>query len=413
MSDTQFQFYHDTFQDQLVAGRAKHLAKQHPRAADYISQAPVLVCVSLMYKPAQVWSIWANMCERGAKLGEMMDQFRVNRGLRHLDAMATNARYERLWGSTLIDANPSAIAQQLNARDAEAQKQYAEKLYALTQRGWSADRVIWFGEHMPTDYILAVDHVVDFMRSPFGLAWKPGWRWRDFISAMQKWEEDFAKQKELAEAKFNEPLSPHEYLPKEWNHGEFTFTMLNTENQLRREGAEMGHCVGGYAGHVSGGSSVIYTCNRTGADGKTSRQGTLEMGRDRQYVCLPKGIAVGVLPDEAPLEDMKVETRWTFKMVQFKSFRNSPPTAEAMHAASIFQREVFAKPQSEKDKVKAEEKKKFHEMMDRVQDHAAQLRDKQLRCEHAMREEEMRMRMTQARSNPMSWLSMRGLFGID
>lgn len=342
MSDNNLAAWSEVFSEGLLAGRATHLSGLHPRSADYIRQAPVLVCVSLAFKPKQVWPVWTALCERGAKLGEVLDTFGINRGLRHLHPAALFVARERLWGEILVKANASAISQQLVARTPEQQNAFGQFLLSLHTGGVSGERVIWFAENVPPDFDMAIQHLIDFLRSSFGTPLHSGWRWREFIAATKHWEESFAKQKALEEARYNAPLCPHAYLPTRWERDGIVFEMLNTTNQLRAEGSHMRHCVGGYDGSVGSGESVIYACTNKG-----KRDGTLELRRARAYSYrVPMELPVSVSDAEADkqTETVKVETRYTFVFNQFKSYSNGPPSYEAQAAARVFEKEMFGMP---------------------------------------------------------------------
>jgi hypothetical protein len=317
--------WYGVFASDLLTRRAVTLAGMHPRAADYIRQAPVIVCVSLGYRPASVLSAWKDVCNRGAKLGVVLDAFQINRGLRGLSALAMATPHDTLLGTVLRPGNPSALAQQIANRTPDLQRIYLNYLQDLVAMGTSPPVINFIAENMPVGWACEPSHLIDFLRSPFGAGITYYSQWRDVVSGMKKWEESFAKEKARHEARFNEPLTPHKYVPTEYvSKSGFTFTLLNTINQLAAEGATMRHCVGGYGGVVREGQSVIYACSKNG-----DRVGTVELEMGKQYLVGPK---------DDP------ETRFTFVLKQFKSRQNAAPGSDAMAAAGEFERVAFQEP---------------------------------------------------------------------
>ncbi len=343
------------FRSDILSGRAKYLCQIHPRGRDYVTQAPVLVCASLSYVPSDVVSVWRGVCERGAKLGDVMDAFHVNRGLRHLDAASLDVKSCLTVGRYLCPANPSALAQQVAARTHIQQFSWIRMVRDLANMGQPTERVIWFAELVPFetsrdgDYALnfSITHLRDFLRSDRAVNWSPHWKWKDLEAGMKRWEDDFAKQKMIAEAKYNEPLTPHAYAPRSYlARGGNTFTLLNTQNELRAEGATMHHCVGGYAEQVRAGTSLIYACSFGRA-----RTGTLEISPIEQFAI--EDVDQNGLPVEA--------FRHVWKIVQFKAHHNGMPSTNAYDDASEFVTEGFPK---KPDETNSEKRiRKAREMM--------------------------------------------------
>lgn len=334
------------FRNDILFGRAQYLCKLHPRGKDYVTQAPVLVCASLAYVPSTVFPVWQQLCERGAKLGDVMDAFKINRGLRHLDAGSLEVKNDVTLGRYLYPANPSALAQQVAARTELQQLSWTNMIRDLANTGQPTERVIWFAELVPFetsrdgDYALnfSITHLRDFLRSDRAVNWSPHWKWKDLEAGMKRWEDDFAKQQMIAEAKYNEPLTPHAYAPRSYlARGGHTFKLLNTQNELRAEGATMHHCVGGYAEQVRAGTSLIYACSF----GQT-RIGTLEIGPIEQFKI-----------EDVDQNGLPVDVfRHVWKIVQFKTHRNGMPSPSAYNDASQLVIEGFPKKPGETSAVR-------------------------------------------------------------
>lgn len=317
--------------------RAQWLAALHERGADYVEQAPVIAGVSLRYNRDDLSRVWRKQCDDGVKLGVMLDRLKINRGFRGLSPRVVSVSASETLGARMLPANSSALAQQIAGRDHASQLAWMSYWSNLHGRGIATPIVIWFAEHMPlTGEMVEVSHMADFLRTPDGQRFKPEWRWRDLMTGVTKWEEDFKKAKALEEAKYNLPLSPHKEAPATWENEGFVFTMLNTVNQLRLEGAEMRHCVGGYGGYVENGTSLIYAVTR----GK-ERTGTLQIS------CSPVQI-VKLKKVERP-GDPETETvqAFSWRVTQHKAKQNAEPSKEAQQMAQKFLAECFPEPKSD------------------------------------------------------------------
>lgn len=309
------------FGTDMLRVRARHLMRAHPRARDYLVQAPIIVLASLQFSHESVTFVMKDHCERGSKLGVVLDAFKINRGLRRIKADALSyVDAETLAILLLRDANPSAIAQQVAARrDPENQRRWLIMLDRAT-RSFPDQFVVWLAENKPfnggaifdlnhlADF-LHLNHLADFLRGQE--QWTPDWTWQRLLTELRKWEESFARAKQERLATYNEPLTPHEGVPKEWRPKDcilrdYTFRLLNTRNELIAEGAQLHHCVGGYGDRVKSGVSLIYACSLGG-----ERIGTLEF------------VVNGVV-----------------EVNQFKSHNNGSPRMSAWQAATDLCREL-------------------------------------------------------------------------
>jgi len=242
-------------------------------------------------------------------------------------------------GARMLPANPSALAQQIAGRDAAGQLAWMNYWNNLHGRGVAVPTVIWFAETMPlTGEIVEVGHMADFLRTPEGQRFKPEWKWRDLMAGVNKWEEAFKAAKALEEAKYNLPLSPHKDAPATWENDGFTFTMLNTVNELRLEGAEMSHCVGGYGGYVENGTSLIYAVTR----GK-ERMGTLQISATPVQIVKQKKVKK---PGD---EEIETVNAFQWRVTQHKAKRNADPSADAKAMAQKFLGVCFPDPKSDSE----------------------------------------------------------------
>lgn len=320
--------------------RAQLLAALHERGADYVEQAPVIAVVSLRYNRDDLTAVWRRLCESGEKLGVVMDKLKINRGFRNLSPHALTVSAAETLGARMQGANISAIAQQIAARTAEEQRAWYVYWEALLGRGIQMPLVMWFAENMPItlpESARDVGHMADFLRTPHVRAFDPSWRWRDMMAGVKTWEEEFRAAKALQEAKYNAPLSPHKDAPAKWERDGWTFTLLNTVNELRLEGADMAHCVGGYGGYVESGQSLIYSV-KNGA----TRAGTLQISSEPVIVMRLKKVEK---PGD-PITEQVTAYRW--RMTQYKAKRNSDPSEDAKRMAAAFLAAAFPDPQSDR-----------------------------------------------------------------
>lgn len=351
--------------------RALWLASLHERAADYITQAPVLVAASMAYNSASLREVWTELCNRGEKLGSILDTFKVNRGLRNASPKAFRVSHaHRLL--MLDGVSPLLLSQQIAARTPEQQTTYIEEIQPISEWATGQHKPVfnWLMEYIPIDHP-DLTHVRDFFRSEFGFArFKPDWKWRDVLTGVKHWEAEFAKMKAKEEAKYNIPLTPHSQAPQTFTIKDHTFVMLNTENALRVEGATMHHCVAGYHGAVKSGRSLIYAVSCG-----DKRKGTLEL-HPMSYTHQLK-VWAEVLSEKdknlrAPIiitdeddkskhpkvekwkDEFRSETRYRWSQAQFKTYHNGAPDGPAQSAAREFMTEGFLYP----DEIKAREKAK-------------------------------------------------------
>ena len=354
----------------VLRNRAVWLIQLHPRMADFIKQAPIIVPVSMTYQVKDVERIIPGICRDGVKLGGFLDLLHINRGLRHADARAFRTNHANMF-KMLKDCDVPMIAQQIAGRTVHQQHELWEQLTTFRAaasvtskehlRYWALK---FFAERIPVgDHNMR--HMLDFFnaqRTPLNL--KPNAKWRDFELLVKRWEDEFAKAKRLEEEKYNRPLSPFTAeLPVEWEDKPtgIKFLLLNTENDLREEGAVMHHCVGGYHSYVASGTSAIYSARQK--DGK--RCGTLQLGvrlapeplmeRVRAYrrpvrdQILRAAIADGSMDLNAAVDTEEVwEMRAVgmqnvriFNQQQYLTYHNGQPTELAKQAGQRFLHACF------------------------------------------------------------------------
>ncbi|MBI1256542.1 MAG: hypothetical protein GC204_03640 [Chloroflexi bacterium] len=260
----------DVYPDKALRQRARKLMRVHPRMADYLRQAPVLVAGDVDGERL------AAHCKAGSRLPQVMRASNVNTGLRRLDPAALSASASVV--PLLREANPSAIAQQIARRDPAAQgawlHQIAEAGQHIAGEMASRRRIAWFAERLPVNSDIDAGHCGDFFYWQAGphapghlepTCWRPYWRWPDLRRALRLWERTFVAGDYAGGAiDADEPLSPHAYPPDAVAAEGFDFILLNTSASLIEEGVAQDHCVGGYGDFIRAGRTLIYSMRQDG-----------------------------------------------------------------------------------------------------------------------------------------------------
>lgn len=182
------------FSGKTLKERAKMWLKLHRRMGDYIQQAPILVAAE--DDPDTRLALY-RLCERGAKLREVMEACGFNVGLRHVHPHALNFE-ERPQG--FPRANPSAIAQQIAKRNIALQTQYLNQmaLYARCKSDYGMQRdcgvsVEWVAENLPPGEH-DMRHYSDIpAEALMEHGFRSNMRWRDFKAILKKWEDSYTE----------------------------------------------------------------------------------------------------------------------------------------------------------------------------------------------------------------------------
>jgi len=241
---------------------------------DYLLQAPVLAPGTVNHKSTQRNRILHIMCARGEKLRVVLTAFGIAPVLRQASGKGFKRGYKFL--PLLRHANSSSLAQQIQRRpDPADQRLFWDQLSSWNEMvrfesAW-CPTVLWMAENLPPgDHDMG--HYADMFRhTGWTLNFLRTWTWREFIPALHRWEDSFAKAYKGPDP--NTPLSPHA-VPERATVGGFEFVHLNTRRALAEEGSMMRHCVGGYASGVTNGLSCVYSLQSEGR-----RRATLQVGR--------------------------------------------------------------------------------------------------------------------------------------
>lgn len=299
------------------------LANAHRDAIDYIAQAPVIVAAATRGTTHVPWSErafiqeqLARLCERGARLRDVMAAHGLPLPLRKLEAaVMTGSRATVIRRLALM--NPSTLAQVIPAT---RQKQHAW-LEALEH--WCsgmADRSEGQADRCPLFEWAAVNlvgitfseargvrHLVDYVAA-HAVTFNPRWTLARARREEQAWHEALADDEQPDAGP--QGLVDYAPLPRRWEKDGFRFVALQTARALRLEGAAMHHCVASYWRNVASGRSRIYSVLKDGV-----RVATMELGNRPEDYRWGKG---------------------GYQLRQLVGLRNDRPAPEVTMAANTF-----------------------------------------------------------------------------
>lgn len=210
------------FSGRLNKSWAREIVRAHPRMADYIQQAPVIISLIEHKHFPQL----RDLCERGVKLREVMAALGLNPALRNVHPHAVillhRALFEFDW------TNVSALAQQLRKRDAKQQREFFSHVIRFKDKlGTLAHEHRWFewmAENLPVEEHDTAHYADYFARwETDEVEFSSAWKWRDFKAALKKWEDSFTEvvgqrvfwNEAVQRVQYTDVLSSEMYAPAE------------------------------------------------------------------------------------------------------------------------------------------------------------------------------------------------------
>lgn len=266
------------FANQGVHGAAVCFASLHPRAIEYLEQAPVLALAAshggrARTKQERAWIAfkWLPLIADGRRLRDLMRAGGVAWPLRSLSATAIRPG---VWPiihdiSRLVD--PSTISQSMPP----AQQRH---------RGWLADiDVVWraLQRRNPDEsakaaifrwmviargrHRQAIGHVPDAGQiADFLVAqrarWNPRWTWQRLLRETADWHDAVAAE----DMRSRTAAVSYGDWPDRTSIDGWEFRALRSQRQLAAEGRVMRHCVASYWPDVRAGMSFIYSVRQDG-----------------------------------------------------------------------------------------------------------------------------------------------------
>jgi len=270
------------FGNQGVQPGAIWLAALHPRALDYLEQAPVLALaatyggrVSRRSERAYVASKFKPMIERGERLKDVMKAFRVAYPLRSISRKAIRPGF---WGllqaiTRLVDA--STISQSipdhpnrhmhwlgnLNILWTVLQRRAPDEQLNAPILRWA---MLALSRQERTTDPTQLCQIADFLIGARD-QWNARWTWERMIREAADWHEALANAQiyRINDGKYDTEVA-YRGFPTEVTLSGFEFHALRSLRALVVEGKAMHHCVASYYRDIRSGRTRIYSIRKDG-----------------------------------------------------------------------------------------------------------------------------------------------------
>ena len=312
------------FGNQGVRPSAIWLAALHPRAIDYLEQAPVLALAATFggksntrQERAYVAMNFRPLVARGARLKDVMKAFHVAFQLRAISAKAIRPCVWRVLQAITRLVDPSTIAQAIPAVPTRHKHWLGDLdiLWTVLQRRapdeqanapilrWAMLALSRHGRTGDPAEGLQSEQIADFLICN-RYQWNERWTWERLIRETQAWHEALANADvdRINDGTYDTDVD-YRGFPTEVVLDSFTFHALRSLRSLIVEGKAMHHCVASYHRDIQSGRARIYSIRK---DGK--RIATAE------FMSLPGRV----------------------RAVQIKGVCNAPPAKEVITAADRF-----------------------------------------------------------------------------
>jgi len=271
------------FGNQGVQPGAIWLSALHPRALDYLEQAPVLVLAatfggkaSSRSERAYVAMNFRPLVERGARLKDVMKAFRVAYPLR---AISPKAIRPGVWGvlqaiTRLVD--PSTISQSIP--DVATRHLHwlgdLDILWTALQRRAPDEQangailrwaMLALSRHSRVaDHNVPANQIADFLICNRD-QWNARWTWDRLIRETGDWHEALANAQidRINDGTYDTDVA-YRGFPTEVTLSGFEFHALRSLRALVVEGKAMHHCVASYHRDIQAGRARIYSIRKDG-----------------------------------------------------------------------------------------------------------------------------------------------------
>ena len=271
------------FGNQGVQPAAIWLAALHPRALDYLEQAPVLALAASFggktAKRAERAYIAMNfrpLCERGAKLKDVMKAFRVAYPLRAVSAKALRPGVWTVLQAITRLVDPSTISQSVPAEPTRHKHWLGDLdiLWTAMQRRRPDEQVngevlrwamLALSRHASrSDHDVPADQIADFLICNRD-QWNARWTWERMIRETGEWHEALANAQidRINDGTYDAEVAYHGF-PTEVTLSGFEFHALRSLRALIVEGKAMHHCVASYHRDIQSGRARIYSIRKDG-----------------------------------------------------------------------------------------------------------------------------------------------------
>lgn len=295
------------FPNQGLHPNAEFIAALHPRAVEYLEQAPVLACAMGAKRATRADRLYmasrlGGPIERGERLRSVMASVGLPQPLRQLRPFALSPGIRAIV-MQLATIPPSPLALMIPDKPGK-QRAWLRNLHSwnglFSRRtapnpyfAWAA-RELARHDPRPNEVTTAGDFLISN-----AAVWNDRWSWDRVMVEAELWHDRLASEKNLLNIGGGitaETVIDYSDWPAEQVVGAFKFVKLDTPVAIFNEGRRMRHCVASYMADVINGSCTLYSI-RLG----DRRMATLELvdGAARQLAGFansspPKGVRAAV-----------------------------------------------------------------------------------------------------------------------
>jgi hypothetical protein len=257
------------YPNQGMHRNAQFIAELHPRAIDYLRQAPVLAAAFGVKKNGRADRLYVAMriggpISRGERLRSVMAAVGLQTPLRKLSGYAVTPMVSE-FVRELCDLDPSTLSQSIPDKPAE-QRRWMASMRDWRMRMRCYDRsprtgFAWIAKHGKLCEDGQAGDIADFVaRNPSTDISR--WTFDRMCHEVELWHDRLAADRSLT--KYSAILQPNTVidLSDHVDHAEmdgFEFFKLATPAMLMEEGRRMRHCVASYIPLVMGGGVHIYS----------------------------------------------------------------------------------------------------------------------------------------------------------
>lgn len=257
------------FPNQGLHDQARFIASLHPRAIEYLEQAPVLACALGAHRTTRSDKLYiaqriGGPIERGERLRHVMKAVELPTPLRQLAPFALGptsrptiyrlARIEPSPLSLAIPGRPGDQRKWLSALKDWHEAQVRRTRVASLPFSWAVREI---SRHLPPSGEITA--VVDFLISNQG---NDRWSWEKAMAETQGWHDRLADERSVREITGGLSLDiciDISELPDAWADSGLQFVKLDTPAKLIEEGRKMRHCVASYVRYVVDGRASVYS----------------------------------------------------------------------------------------------------------------------------------------------------------
>lgn len=270
------------FGNQGVKPGAMWLAALHPRALEYLEQAPVLALaatyggrVSRPSERAYAANKFKPMIERGERLKDVMKAFRVAYPLRSISATAIRPGVWCVLQTITRLVDPSTISQSIPESPTRHMHWLGNLriLWTVLQRRapdeqLNAPILRWamlaLSRHGRPPDPMQLYQIADFLICNRA-QWNARWTWKRMNRETAAWHEALANAQidRINDGNYDKVV-PYRGFPTEVTLSGFEFHALRSLRALIVEGKAMHHCVASYYPDIQSGRSRIYSIRKDG-----------------------------------------------------------------------------------------------------------------------------------------------------